>query len=326
MKAIKLVGTILFSVLMTACVMDSGETVGKLGSITTNTTAITKGKTITFSVPELEPIKGEVYEKSVSWTVNGNSFTVKNERYEEGVYYMEYTPTESGELTVSITINVYFARVEGNTPIQQSTTSTATFIVGDADVHGFLWGDSKETVRNAIAATPTEEGNTLQYTGIESGYWKLAGYLLTPVLVDASYRFDDYGLVSVIEKASIVYDQSISSEVRRYTKILYGYTHTYDRLAEEFEMGPMLAIWNEEVDQKYLDAMSTFLEKGYSLSGVDNKEEVYLLVGEALYKGWCNLKAASKMTSSSRTSVIFEAQGDQANGKVNCELDFGYVG
>lgn len=314
----------LLAVLMAACA-GSGETAGKLGNIIANPTTITKGKTITFSVSELEPIKGEIYEKNVSWTVNDVPFLVKNDRYEEGVYSMEYTPITAGDLTISITVNVIFAHVEGNTPIQQSITSTATFKVGDADVHGFLWGNSKETVKNAIAATPAEQGNTLAYTGVESDYWRLVGYQQTPNLVDATYTFED-GLISIVEKSSIEYDQSMSSEVRRYTKILFGYTHTYEKLAEEFEMNPILAVWNQSVDAKYTDAMSIFLEKGSSLLGVSNKEEVYLLVGEALYKGWCNLKAASKITTSSRTSVIFEAQGDQANGKVNCTLDFGYVG
>ena len=67
----------ILAILASACdPYSSPENPGKLGMITVNATPIVQGQVVEFSVLQVEPSCGEVYDKSVTWSVNGNEWGI----------------------------------------------------------------------------------------------------------------------------------------------------------------------------------------------------------------------------------------------------------
>lgn len=310
MKALKLISVSLLALFAVSCAMDSGETVGTLGTITANADKLIKGRTITFSVPIVTPIKGDVYSKDVIWAVNENSIPAKNPREVDGVYYMDYTPTTAGDVEVSITVSVVFSRVEGNTPIEQKTSTSAKFTIIDSQVHAFFWGDSQQTVTNTIEGTPVQEGNNLVYKEIESEYWGLS--LVAPA-INATYTFGTDGLSKVTETFFRTY---ADAGRRPYQRFAYDYNRTYEALKGYFEMSASVAIWNKgDLEASYSEAITAFIEKGYLGIGDEQREKV----GEALYNNWVELTAKTK-NSNVTTAAVFQAKGSTTDGGVTYTL------
>lgn len=303
----------ILAILASACdPYSSPENPGKLGMITVNATPIVQGQVVEFSVLQVEPSCGEVYDKSVTWSVNGNEFGIQKISSDEGVYQAIYTPQDTGTIIVHLKVTYQFSHVQGNTPSMQSVETTGEFNVIPSDVHQFRWGDSKEKVKKNLTSLRlvSETESVLLYAKPKEAYGDL-GFWKTWGTDDLSsgYSFENNKLSGLTE--FIMVNPKYSSKF--YEEVSYHALYNHKNFTKKFQMGAVRAIWNVEPTQEEV-AAAAIVGENYSASSKEQRA----LVGKCIAEGKLQLTANAPDTY--KDQVVYLVKTIENSDVVYCYL------
>ena len=289
----------MLALLVAACQpYGGGETAGKLGDVTANTNQLVVGRKVEFSVPVTAPAQGDVLRKEIIWSANDNQVGFGQSVFGEENIRVVYLPQNAGEITVKVTISYVFAHVSANTPSIQTVTATGKFVVENADVHQFVWGDSKETIKQNLTHL-TILGETASSVAFRTaygqydannGYWNA---LLKSDLA-SEYSFSDNKLNQVVEM--LVQNPAEATNFHRQLTHVYFYNHA--GFVKLFDMGEAEAIWASTPTDEETATLAQ-LKENYGETSYEQRE----LIGKCIAEGKLQLKSSA--SAAYQNEVIF---------------------